>query len=154
MKKFALCMCLFAAVLLVATGCAPKEKRCALSGSVTLDGAPVPSGVLNFIPLNADPSKGTVGGSCQIVDGAYAMDPKHGSTLLPGEYKVVVNASFAIDKKTNEPVDVDDIKDGLVDPNSVEFVDALPAKYSSASELTVTVTEEKLQVYDITMTKE
>lgn len=154
MKKFVLCLCVLTLVSLCALGCAPKEKRCALSGAVTLDGDPVPTGVVNFVPEDADPTKGSVGASVDIVDGAYAMDPKHGALLLPGKYKVQVNVSYTIDKKTKEVVDINDVKDGNVDPLSVTTVNSVPEKWGAQSEQVVDVPEQKTMTYDINMTNE
>ena len=153
MKKFALLCCLFALVLTVATGCG-KEKRCIMSGVVTSDGEPVLTGVINFIPENPDPAKGTVGASVSIVDGAYAMDKKTKAGLLPGKYKVSVNATYTRDKKTGDVIPIEDVKDGLVDPNSVEQVDLVPENFGVKSEQFVEVGDQKEMTYDIIMTTE
>ncbi len=153
MKKFALLCCIFSLVLTVAAGCG-QEKRCLMSGSVTSDGEPVPTGIVNFVPENPDPAKGTVGASVDIIDGVYAMDKKSKAGLLPGKYKVSVVASYSRDKKTKEVVSIDDVKDGLVDPNSIEHVDVVPPKYGSESEQFVEVGSASAMTYDINMVSE
>ncbi len=109
------------------TGCAPKEKRCILSGSVTLSGEPLPSGILQFTANNPDPKKSVVGATADIVDGKYVL--QEGYALLPGDYTVSVVANLLRNKKTGELVDPNDLKDGLVDPGSVVSEDIIPPEY-------------------------
>ncbi|MBQ9874244.1 MAG: hypothetical protein IJM30_07255 [Thermoguttaceae bacterium] len=152
MKKTLLCLCLLLTLVAFATGCG-KEKRCALSGAVTSNGQPVPEGVVNFIPENPDPSKGVVAGSCAITNGTYAMGPKD-AQLLPGKYKVVVNASSTILKSTGEVIDPYDVKDGKVAPEAVDFVDLVPPKFGKESELYVEVGNQSKMTFDINMVSE
>ncbi len=129
------------------TGCAPKEKRCILSGSVTLSGEPLPSGILQFTANNPDPKKSVVGATADIVDGKYVL--QEGYALLPGDYTVSVVANLLRNKKTGELVDPNDLKDGLVDPGSVVSEDIIPPEYGVDSEQTVTVGEDKTMTYDV-----
>ena len=54
-------------------------------------------------------------------------------------------------KKTGELVDPYDLKDGLVDPTTVEHEDLVPPKFGRESEQYLDVGEDKEMVYDIKM---
>ena len=133
--------------LVFTTGCAPKEKRCVLTGTVTVAGEPLPSGILQFTPQNPDPKKSVVGATADIVDGKYTL--QEGYALLPGDYTVSVVANLFRNKKTGELVDPNDLKDGLIDPGAVESEDIIPPEYGVNSEQVVTVGEEKTMTYDV-----
>ena len=148
MKINALCLCVLLTCVALTAGCS-KEIRCALSGTVTSNGEPVPVVVVNFIPESAEGS----GASCGITDGTYKMTPAAG--LLAGKYKVVVNATITRDKKSGELVDIDDVTDGNVDPSAVEQIDLVPPKFGAQSEQVVEINgKDKTMVYDITMVDE
>ncbi|MBQ1865149.1 MAG: carboxypeptidase regulatory-like domain-containing protein [Thermoguttaceae bacterium] len=90
MKKFILSLS-FIFIISLVVGCAPKDRRCVVSGTITSDGQPLPTGVVNFSPIDPDPTKSVVGASADIVNGQYAISPETG--LLAGKYKVTVTAS-------------------------------------------------------------
>ena len=133
--------------LVFTTGCAPKEKRCVLTGTVTVAGEPLPSAILQFTAQNPDPKKAVVGATADIVDGKYTL--QEGYALLPGDYTVSVVANLFRNKKTGELVDPNDLKDGLIDPGAVESEDIIPPEYGVNSEQVVTVGEEKTMTYDV-----
>ena len=149
--KSSICLALVAATLAVA-GCGPKISRCVLSGSVTSDGEPVPTGTVLFVPENPDPKLQVSGGSADIVDGKYTLTPETG--LVPGKYKVQVIALVDRNKKTGEIVNADDVKDGLVNPLDLVHEDLVPPKFGSESEQYVEVGKGKTMTYDIPMVKE
>jgi hypothetical protein len=60
--------------------------RKAISGTVTVDGKPIPNGAVNFEPLQA----GGVGSGAVINDGAYGIDELEG--LPPGKDRVSITA--------------------------------------------------------------
>ena len=66
-------------------------------GMVTCAGVPVELGDVTFIPL--DGTGGTDGGG-DIIHGAYRIDGREG--LLPGEYRVIVNAFKKTGRKVNQ----------------------------------------------------
>jgi hypothetical protein len=83
----------FLAVLLVSClpGCGEahdKLPREAVSGTVTLDGQPLPRGVLQMNPANQ--KDGTACGAL-IEDGKFTIPREQGP--VPGEYLVVINSS-------------------------------------------------------------
>ena len=82
---YAPCVLLLLCVLTVGlTGCGDGDplNRKGISGTVTVDGKPVPNGSIGFEPLVA----GGVGSGAVITDGKYSIDKKDG--LPPGKYRV------------------------------------------------------------------
>lgn len=68
-------------ICLTAIGCGASEGGTHLQGVVSYKGAPVTSGVINFVKAGSRP----LGGALKS-DGAYAFD------MPPGEYQVLINA--------------------------------------------------------------
>ncbi len=115
-----------AAILLpFALGCGGGGDRVEVGGAVTLDGQPLESGAISFVPL-----AGTQGPSAgaEIKQGRYAIDAEGGP--VPGKYRVDIIAT----RKTGRR-----IKDGFPHPPD-DLVDEieqyLPPKYNTQSELT------------------
>lgn len=79
---------LAAAGAIVAAGCSPRAE---VGGIVTLDGKPVPSGVVTFSPKGDGPTGYAAIGS----DGRYVVQVGSRSGLPPGEYVVTVAANVA-----------------------------------------------------------
>jgi hypothetical protein len=83
--------CVFAITTIVISflGCGPgnPQGRKAVSGRVTLDGAPIESGSIDFQPLQAG---GTSSGS-MITNGNYQMAEEEG--LPVGKYRVTITAA-------------------------------------------------------------
>jgi hypothetical protein len=78
---------LIACVLLVFAGCGSDPiGRHGVSGTVTVDGAPLAQGNISFQPTEGQP---TMGGAV-VKGGKYAV-PKDGG-LVPGKYRVSINA--------------------------------------------------------------
>jgi hypothetical protein len=116
------------AVLAVVAGCKgreyPGEQRYALSGKVTVDGEPMPFGLITFQP---DGEGGIVSGG-PIKDGAYSIPEPKGPTA--GKYRVLINWNKPTGKK---------VKDAWGEEIMDEYKEGLPAKYHSSSELTAEV---------------
>ncbi|MFI4875200.1 MAG: carboxypeptidase-like regulatory domain-containing protein [Blastopirellula sp. JB062] len=72
---------LLAAATLAVSGCSGAAEKANIEGSVTLDGAPLPQGVIMF----QDVAQG-IGGSADISDGAFQFS----ASLPPGQYAVSV----------------------------------------------------------------
>jgi len=66
------------------TGCGDKDpfNRQAVSGTVTMDGKPIPLGNIEFVPSEKQSTSLTL----EIKDGKFAADKKNG--LAPGKYVV------------------------------------------------------------------
>lgn len=94
-----------------------------VSGSVTLDGAPLDDANITFVP--------TTGGQRQaawttVKAGAYSIAAKEG--LGVGSFRVEIRALRATGQKANPN-----------EPTMIPSVEAVPAKYNSRSELTVEI---------------
>ncbi len=153
MKKFVIIPALLVLCFAVAlSGCAPKVHRCGVSGAVTSDGEPVPVGQIQFIPENPDPNVGVVGGFAAITDGRYEI-PAKPNGLMPGRYNVRVVATVDYDPDGN-PVNPEDVKDGLVNSLTLKHVDLVPPKYGKDSEEYVEIPNAATFTYDINMVKE
>jgi hypothetical protein len=101
------------ALILAGSGCGPGEV--AVSGTVTLDGAPLAEGHIAFRPLPAlATSEASVG---PIKDGKYQL------TARPGQNRVEIIATRVVPGQ----------KDSFGNPLRVSII---PAKYNVQSELT------------------
>ena len=91
-------------------------------GNVTLDGTPIDSGAVVFVPAGGGVK---VGGG--VVNGKYAVEPGRG--LLPGQYRVEFNWNKKTGRKmgTGDGDPIDETKEGL------------PAQFNTASTQTAEV---------------
>lgn len=73
--------------LMLAVGCSKSPYESTLAGTVSLDGAPIGPGIVQFVPVdrNHNPATGTI-----QVDGTYEMRTSNKSGLQPGQYQVTV----------------------------------------------------------------
>ena len=101
------------------TGCGGSTAP-SLKGKVTLDGVPVTSGNIVFLPEQSDGRKAVA----VIEDGNYVVPAEEG--LLPGKYRVEVSWHKPTGKKIPS-----------ADPGMMmdETREAIPAKYTSDSTL-------------------
>ena len=122
------------AALLLASGCSgggdglPRE---AVSGVVTLDGKPLARGMIQFRPADSGAAPGpSVGGGSVVEDGRFSIPRESG--LVPGSYKVSINAS-SDDPSTPTK--------GRVVRKAGLAKELIPPKYNSNTELAVDVKE-------------
>lgn len=110
-------------------GSADGLDRKAVSGKVTLDGAPLAKGVISFDP--ADGSAGAAPAGGVIDGGTYSIAAADGPT--PGKYKVSIRSAGSTEapKAIEAPGAPPRAKKGATDP--------IPKKYNAESELTATV---------------
>ena len=127
-------LCLLCALL--ATGCSDDGRR-SVSGTVTLDNEPVSGGSILFLPT----SEGGYKGAEDIIDGKYAIPAERG--LLPGKYRVEIRWA----KPTGKQIPSGD--PGIM---TDERLEAVPAKYHTASALTVEITAGENK-HDFALTK-
>lgn len=71
-----------ACAALAAVGCSPAATEGVLTGAVTLDGAPVSSGQIRFVPVDGRSPTG----------GAVITAGKYSTKLAPGEYSVEISS--------------------------------------------------------------
>jgi hypothetical protein len=111
---------LFACCVFVA-GCTKDAEHGTVSGSVTLDGAPLKSGLVRFVPADGL----TASADAQVVDGKF-------SAIMPiGEKKVSISAPKVVGKRK--------MYDTPDSPTVDKVEELLPAQYNSASKLTLAV---------------
>ena len=112
-------------LLALALGCGGDANRVGVSGSVRVDGQPLESGSISFLP--AAGTGGPTAGA-EIRQGTYSVPAESGPA--PGKYDVRIKAT----RKTGRR-----IKDGFSHPpdDMVDEIEQfLPAKYNTQSELT------------------
>src|SRR5688500_13296358 len=76
------------ACLALSTGCGAGGDLGSISGTITVDGAPVEIGTIHFRPADAPDSRGA---GASIEAGRFQLPTEHG--LKPGKYEVSVQAS-------------------------------------------------------------
>jgi hypothetical protein len=128
--------------LLNLAGCSgdnlPRE---AVSGSVTIDGNPLKSGAITFVPNGPDiPSQG----GTPVVDGKYSIPRAQG--LVPGKYKVVISSGEGTpEKKVDTATDMPGMP-------PIPAKQAIPPQYNAASILEATVTAGGKNQFDFNLT--
>lgn len=123
MKKYFLLWLSVTGWCLIA-GCG-ESGRASIEGVVTLDGRPLPSGSITFVPLEGTVSP-TAGG--EIVDGTFSIAAKGGT--FAGKFRVEIAAKRPNGQKIAHPGFGE-----LVD----EYEQYLPSRYNTDSELQVEV---------------
>ncbi len=118
-QSIALFLCLVTSTAL--SGCSDDAQRGTVTGRVTLDGQPLKTGIIRFVP--ADGRSATADGP--ITDGNYAV------TVPPGEKRVVITAPKVVGKKK--------MYETPESPVVAIVEELLPARYNVQSELKLTV---------------
>ena len=122
MKATALCSSMCLALIFLTHGCSDSAKHGAISGTVTLDGQPLKTGIIRFDPVD---------GQSATAD-ATITDGKFTATVPPGEKRVSITSPKVVGKKK-----MYDTPDSPIVDLTEEL---LPVKYNSQSELKLTVT--------------
>ena len=124
---------LWAGLLLAgAAGCGGSSDRVAVTGTVTLDGDPLPGAVVTFHPDGATAGQGGSGRTGP--DGTYTLTSAGGAGVPPGAYKVVISRPLRPDGSPPDP--------GRP-PIESDARETLPAVYSSLDATTLTATVSK-----------
>jgi hypothetical protein len=113
-------------MLAVAVGCGGDAgpARLPASGTITLDGKPLASGTITFIPGEAGP-----GAFGTIKDGSYRFGTADGPP--PGRYSVEITDVRPTGKRVPDP----DARTGMIE----EVRNAIPPRYNARTELAVEV---------------
>ncbi len=108
-------------------------QRTAVSGTVTFDGQPIPSGTVSFIPQSADQARATG----YIANGTYEIKEGQGPNL--GSYRVEFSWKEQVGGEDGESEDGESEDEESEDGSDegAEYVEKLPAKYTTESEITV-----------------
>jgi hypothetical protein len=118
---------------LVVSGCSGGDElpREAVSGTVTLDGQPLPGGVIQFTPASPDIPQG---GGSPITGGRFSIARAQG--LVPGSYRVTINAaSSETVVPKGEPVEPGKPAEPGRPTRTARPKELIPAKYNAQSEL-------------------
>lgn len=106
---------------LFAAGCSSNADVGQVSGTVTLDGQPLATGLIRFVPVDGQsPTADTA-----ISDGAYS------ATVPPGDKRVEITSAKVVGKR--KAYDTPDSP--MIDITG----ELLPARYNTRTELTLTV---------------
>ena len=109
-------------MLALATGCGKGPATVAVTGKVTLDGQPLASGTINFVPSDG----ATASAAGQITEGAYSVE------MPPGKKRVQVSAMKVVGKRQGYRGDP---KSPVVD----DVREIIPPEYNASSTLTAEV---------------
>jgi hypothetical protein len=140
LKTPALTRCVaFGVVLALCAGCSGAPETAVVSGSVTFDGDPVAEGQVAF-----EPQSGGRMAYAVISKGEYRTPKDRG--VEPGTYLVRITASRPTGKLAEEDSFIRDEASAVVNE---QFI---PAKYNSASGLTVEIKPGASAVHDFELT--
>ena len=115
------------ALLGALAGCGADDAgRRPVSGSVALDGRPLPDGSLTLVPIGTGPAVGAT-----IADGAFSIPQPEGP--IPGAYRVEILSIRATGRKIPDP---EGPKGTIVE----ERKNVVPDRYGASSTLRVDVT--------------
>ena len=116
-----------AALLAAPLGCGTSDEgREPVTGTITLDGQPLPDGSLTLVPLAAGPTVGAT-----ILDGNFAIARPDGP--LPGAYRVEILSIRSTGRTIPDP-------EGPKGTTVAERKNVVPDRYGSRSELRAEVT--------------
>lgn len=141
MKNIQYIFLVFNILLIGILGCgkAPNpDGREDISGTITLNGEPIRTGIITFISATGSGQDGEAGGS--IIDGEFFLTGQDG--VKPGDYKVRIIARDEYDSQTNA------LATEATTPERLFPVDLIPAKYNRNTELTFSVQKGGENVYD------
>jgi hypothetical protein len=127
-KSFGQFGLLLAAAVLSLFGCGPRSDRLSVSGTVTLDGAPLDGGSITFTSMGGQKTLAT---GAVVENGEYHIPQEKG--LRPGTYHVEINAP----DDNAPPVMVRGTPGGPAIPVAP---DRIPAEYNVNSKKTVEIT--------------
>lgn len=126
-------LCWLSLSFLLVSGCAEVNPRKQLSGTVTLKGAKLDAGTIDFRPIEGTSAAGlpTTTAGAVITDGAYKIAAELG--LVPGKYKVLISSGDGV---------TPDNEEGIPGPSG-NFVskDRIPPEFNVKSNVEVEVTE-------------
>lgn len=116
----------------LALGCSSESSQSTVKGTVTLDGQPLASGLINFVAADA---------SVPTAEATIAAG-KYEAAVPPGEKRVEIRAPKVTGKKK--------MYDTPDSPTVDIIAELLPPRYNAESELRMTVTEgEQEQPFDL-----
>ncbi len=136
---------LLALLIFLVVGCGGGSDglaREAIRGTVSLDGKPLPEGLIQLIPTSSQGGNPS-GGS--IKDGNFSIEKAQG--LVPGEYRVVINSS----KREHATANAADEAPGVVNQTGGPK-DLIPVRYNANSMLKAEVKAGTSNTFDFPLT--
>ena len=131
-----ICVLVLSALAASILGCGPNYGgRQEVKGTIKLKGQLLDQGVIDFTPLESQPTKG----GALISNGAYLIPAKSG--LMKGKYRVIITAG---DGRTRENSDEPPGPTGA----NIISKERIPADYNVNSKQEVEVTDNKRNVFD------
>lgn len=106
---------------LIVAGCGADANVGQIRGNVSLDGQPLASGLIRFVPVDGQSPTA----DAPIADGAYS------ATVPPGDKRVEITSAKVVGKR--KAYDTPD------SPTIDIITELLPARYNTRTELTLTV---------------
>jgi len=129
---------ILAPTALLVVGCGDAEPpRLPVTGKVSLDGKPLPTGQVTFVPL-----EGRTAAVAEVRDGVFQADRSTGPA--PGRYQVEIYAVEPTGKKIPNP----DAPGSTID----EERDLVPDRYNVRSELVAEVKPDADNSYEFSLT--
>jgi hypothetical protein len=131
----------FILILILFSGCGGDGlPRQAISGSISINGKPLKSGVVNFVPQSAEiPTQS----GAAIIDGKYNIPKSTG--LVPGKYKVVISSGEGSAEKK-----VDKVSD-LPGMAPIPAKEAIPPEYNNNTSLEANVAAGGSNVFEFNL---
>lgn len=103
-----------------------------VSGTVIIDGKPIDSALVTFLPVSLEESPTPA--ATRVVDGAFSIGPEFG--LVAGRYKVSISAVKEVrGKRSRKPAAPSDEFD------TTPTRESLPARYNAQTQLLADVTD-------------
>ncbi|HLW64812.1 MAG TPA: hypothetical protein VKS79_05785 [Gemmataceae bacterium] len=124
MKRVPICMI----AIILCAGCNSGSPKAKIHGKVTLDGQPVPTGSIAFIPNDG---QGQTAGAI-IKDGTYEAEVPVGSMRVEIRYGKVVGKRKLYDTADSPTVDTTE--------------EQIPPRYNTQSEITETISKDKPEI--------
>jgi hypothetical protein len=148
-----------ASMMMVVLGCSGDEsglgRRYKITGKVTYNGQAVPSGTVNFIPLNPKPPEGRAA-TGTIKDGLYSLTTAGDNDgALPGEYGVAIVsldmdlAGAASSKEEGGMIHQGDARHQKAIKNAKKLI---PDRYGLIEKSGLKATVDKSKTIDFTLT--
>ena len=121
---------LFCMLAFLQAGCGGDNGRATVHGTVSLEGIPLESGLIQFLPA-ADSSGLAAGAS--IENGRYTIKQRG---PLPGSYQVHITASRETGRMIEAPTIGPGAKKGVMVEETMQYI---PDRYNAHSELTIEI---------------
>jgi hypothetical protein len=143
--KLAISAASIAYFLLNIVGCGDGDSlpREAVSGTVAVEGKPLKTGLITFLPAS---SEVTTQGGGPVVEGKYTVSRNQG--LVPGKYKVVISSPEDTPEKFTDTA----FNNNAPGMPPIPAKEVIPAQYNNKSLLTAEVTSGGKNVFEFNLT--